>query len=68
MEMMSGIGPCSGGWDLIGSVGSAAQMGGGTVLYDTGRSFLAARRMVGARYGVSVSITIYPSQWHKLTC
>ena len=41
--MMSGMGPDGAGWDIMGSVGNAAQMGGGTVMKDTGRSPLAAR-------------------------
>jgi hypothetical protein len=47
--MMSGMGPNGGDLDMIGSVGNAAQVGGGMVMYDTGRSPLAARRTVGTR-------------------
>ena len=47
--MMSGMGPDGAGWDMMESVGNAAQMGGGTVMNETGYSPLAAQRTVGTR-------------------
>ena len=47
--MTVGMGPGNDGRVVNGSVGNAAQIGGGIVTYDTGRSPLAARRTIGAR-------------------